>query len=146
MLPQLSKLLTYNNAHVLGRYSKDYPNNQLSPEQAMQELMKFFWLALKQKSEKQHFPDNEELIFTFGIHSEMKEIDDMWHTFLLFTKDYIAFCKEYLGEFFHHSPNVEDDKEALKENDFEKDFYRFIAFVFDHLGEDTLKIWFRELL
>lgn len=31
-------------------------------------------------------------------------IDQMWHTFLLFTKDYRAFCEEYLGKFINHEP------------------------------------------
>jgi hypothetical protein len=31
-------------------------------------------------------------------------IDRMWHSFLLFTKDYNAFCEQYLGRFIHHEP------------------------------------------
>jgi hypothetical protein len=31
-------------------------------------------------------------------------IDAMWHTFLLFTKDYRVFCIDYLGRFIEHEP------------------------------------------
>jgi len=31
-------------------------------------------------------------------------IDAMWHTFLLFTKDYRQFCDAYLGRFIEHEP------------------------------------------
>jgi hypothetical protein len=34
-----------------------------------------------------------------------EEVDDLWHTFLLFTRDYQDFCDEYLGRFIHHDPN-----------------------------------------
>jgi hypothetical protein len=31
-------------------------------------------------------------------------IDGVWHSFLLFTKDYRAFCEQYLGRFINHEP------------------------------------------
>ncbi len=98
MIPHLPTLLSYKNNDVLARYTVDYPNNQLTANEAFQELMKFFWLTIKHDAEKQRFPNEEQLYFICGIHSEMKEIDDMWHTFLLFTRDYSIFCKEYLGD------------------------------------------------
>ncbi len=33
-------------------------------------------------------------------------IDDLWHTFILFTKLYAHFCREVAGRFIHHEPNV----------------------------------------
>jgi hypothetical protein len=33
-------------------------------------------------------------------------VDNYWHTFLLFTKEYIDFCNEVAGFFIHHVPNV----------------------------------------
>jgi hypothetical protein len=33
-----------------------------------------------------------------------ESIDSMWHTFLLFTKDYRTFCIDYLGKFIEHEP------------------------------------------
>jgi len=33
-------------------------------------------------------------------------IDEMWHTFLLSTKDYDEFCQEYLGKKIHHNPDA----------------------------------------
>lgn len=52
MVPVLKHLLSYRNKNVLERYTKDYPNNRLTSEEAFQELMKFFWLSLKHKAEK----------------------------------------------------------------------------------------------
>ncbi|MBL8386331.1 MAG: hypothetical protein JNM90_24825 [Burkholderiales bacterium] len=30
--------------------------------------------------------------------------DDLWHEFILYTKNYEAFCREAFGRFLHHSP------------------------------------------
>jgi hypothetical protein len=34
-----------------------------------------------------------------------KRIDDIWHVFILFTKDYREFCKDILGSFVDHVPS-----------------------------------------
>lgn len=32
--------------------------------------------------------------------------DDLWHEFILYTKNYDAFCKQAFGRFMHHTPAV----------------------------------------
>jgi hypothetical protein len=32
-------------------------------------------------------------------------VDEVWHAFILFTKDYAAFCQDVFGRFIHHAPN-----------------------------------------
>lgn len=142
MVPVLAQLLNYQNKNVLERYAMDYPNNRFTAKEAFEELMKFIWLSLKHKSEKLCAPQNAQLDFVCGMHSEMGDIDDMWHTFLLFTKEYALFCKEYLGVFFHHSPTSNEEKMAMTQQDFARDCSKFLSFVYDHLGEETVRKWF----
>lgn len=33
-----------------------------------------------------------------------KEVDELWHLFIIFTKDYREFCQKYLGQFLDHVP------------------------------------------
>jgi hypothetical protein len=33
-------------------------------------------------------------------------IDEVWHTFILFTNEYRKFCETIIGEYIHHEPNV----------------------------------------
>jgi len=33
-------------------------------------------------------------------------VDEAWHTFILFTKDYFKFCNEVFGYYLHHSPSI----------------------------------------
>jgi len=35
-----------------------------------------------------------------------KEIDEVWHQFILFTKEYHNFCDKFLNGYMHHSPNI----------------------------------------
>jgi len=35
-----------------------------------------------------------------------REVDAVWHTFILFTKDYAKFCQEAFGFFLHHQPSI----------------------------------------
>jgi hypothetical protein len=38
------------------------------------------------------------------------QVDAMWHTFILFTKDYARFCQDIAGAFIHHCPEVESER------------------------------------
>lgn len=41
------------------------------------------------------------------------EIVDLgWHTFLLYTPEYMGFCRKHVGHFVHHVPN--DDPDQVK--------------------------------
>ena len=46
-------------------------------------------------------------------------VDDLWHEFILFTRDYKLFCDLAFGQFLHHTPavamgNVKSDNEGLR--------------------------------
>ncbi|EOD63691.1 glycine-rich domain-containing protein [Amycolatopsis vancoresmycina] len=41
-------------------------------------------------------------------YSPSPTVDIGWHTFILFTRDYAAFCERWAGHFIHHSP-IDDD-------------------------------------
>lgn len=135
MLPALETVLGYKNKAVLERYKKDFPTSVLSGEILFREMLKFMWLSLKARAERKNF--------LCVMHEEMLEIDNMWHTFLLFTRDYHTFCEEYLGEFFHHSPHVGQDKPPSDE-EYASELTEYLTYINDNLGEETLKVWFKE--
>lgn len=33
-----------------------------------------------------------------------RQVDEFWHTFLLFTRDYDTYCEQFLGQKLHHQP------------------------------------------
>lgn len=139
---ELTELLTYHHPHVLKRYQQDYPNNRLTAEEALQELLKFLWLSQKLQHDRQHAPDNPALHFHSTMHEEMQEIDDMWHTFILFTQDYSDFCQRFFGEYLHHAP-VTDDLPMLSEQEYQTSLENYLSYIYDHLGEETVVKWFQ---
>lgn len=143
-LTNLDKVLKYKNRYVIERYKKDYPDNQMPGKQAWQELLKYLWLTQKHAIDLAAAPKKKSLQFVVAMHYEMDEIDDMWHTFILFTKDYAAFCDKYFGHFIHHSPNTE--KNPPSKTAFKADFERYLSYIYDELGEETLITWFGALL
>lgn len=65
-------------------------------------------------------------------YSPSELVDVGWHTFILYTREYAAFCEKVAGCFLHHSPfdepgvsygsdNVSLTVEALKRNGFDVD-------------------------
>jgi hypothetical protein len=41
-----------------------------------------------------------------------QSVDVAWHHFILFTRDYAAYCDRYLGRFIHHQPEMQGDGDA----------------------------------
>lgn len=41
-----------------------------------------------------------------GLGMTSRVVDEVWHTFILFTRDYMAFCDEVFGTYLHHQPNT----------------------------------------
>jgi hypothetical protein len=144
MLSSISTITEYQCSAVINRYKKDYPNNTLQAEDALRELVKYFWISQKHQLDLKQFPDKEELKFICGMHPEMTEIDDMWHTFLLFTKEYMAFGKKYFDIYLHHVPKPENEEYSVEE--FKIEFERYLSYIYDHLGEETVRKWFSPLL
>jgi hypothetical protein len=140
----LKQLLNYKNKKVISRYRDEYHTSTTLAKSVFMELLKYFWLCRKHASDKFHFPKNDSLNFTCVIHNEMEDIDNMWHTFLLFTRDYHEFCNDYLnGIFFHHDPLPIKQRSVSKKN-YEKELNKYLSYIYENLGEETLVKWFKE--
>lgn len=142
MKSNINSVLTYTNPMLLKRYTKDYPNNTLSAGEALHELLNYLWLCHQYSIELNHCEQASSLPkFTCAMYEEMSDIDDMWHTFILHTKDYMDFCHNYFGHFIHHLPL---DEISLKDsNIYEEELYYYLHFIYDRLGETTVKKWFQ---
>ncbi len=139
-LPKLSELLGYRNKYVIERYCKEFDASEEQANDMFNEMLKFLWISVKNRLEQ---GQDKNLNAHIAIHHEMKKIDDMWHTFILFTKHYFEFSEKYFGYYIHHSPTTNDDPKPSEE-EFKTQFETFLSYVYDHLGEKTLKKWFSE--
>lgn len=135
-----AEVLNYRHPAVIRRFGKEFPELADKAEVIFSDLMKFFWAGRKHEELKKSSQD-EALDFIYIMDEEMKSIDQMWHIFLLYTKDYMSFCETYFGEYLHHLPDIVDRMETEK-SDFNANLERFLNFTFDHLGEEVIRRWY----
>ena len=59
------------------------------------------------------FADMKRFLFLAGTVFDplapTEKIDEAWHNFILFTRDYQRFCRDYFGRFIHHVPVGPDE-------------------------------------
>lgn len=65
-------------------------------------------LSITKQEALELFSDTKRYLYLCSIAREAlaptQKIDQGWHEFLMFTRDYAAFCKEMFGTFIHHTP------------------------------------------
>jgi hypothetical protein len=57
------------------------------------------------------------MLITLGHRSvamTSREVDEVWHTFILFTRDYTSFCNDVFGNYLHHQPSLPSDPLGLE--------------------------------
>ncbi|WP_139959328.1 glycine-rich domain-containing protein [Flavicella sediminum] len=97
------KIKDYDLSKIIERHKKDEKVDTKTAELRAIELKKWLVIAKVNATKKSY--------------KLTGNIDKIWHTFLMFTKDYNNFCKE-LGGFVHHSPmDTLLLKEAKNNND-----------------------------
>ncbi len=93
------RALAYHNEQVLGRYARKMNLSQAQAYEHWIELMRF--LAICAATPRPCTPSNK--------------LDQLWHEFILFTKDYAVFCQEILGVYVHHIPSNCPEVERYRE-------------------------------
>jgi hypothetical protein len=134
-MKRLSTILTYQNPRVINKLRE---NTGLSENESMDvfaETLKWLWLngySIKNGYNRLVMPDSMEII------------DQAWHTFILFTREYEAFCKKFLGLLIHHTPGptVYDVGVGFKTSS--NDLFSLVYLVHKELGRQTVMKWFYE--
>lgn len=141
MLCSLEKILTYKNPAVVKRFQKDFPEKAIRAEDLFGDLMRFFWGTKNQTLEQLSAPMDPRLDFIYIMDDEMREIDQMWHIFLLYTRDYMDFCQDHFGEYLHHQPDLVPifEKAGFK---FETNLEKFLDYNYELFGADVIRRWF----
>jgi hypothetical protein len=90
----INKAIDFPMDHILRRYALD---NELDWETA-----------------KEHEREVKRYLALCAINPQVSygmkgQIDELWHTFIMFTREYQKFCREVAGSFIHHVPNVPDE-------------------------------------
>jgi len=136
------KILAYKNDFVVNAFLRNYDLPKKEAEDIFQETVKWLYLCSIESSSNRGF--------NLGIFGGTIIIDEMWHTFILCTKDYFDFCFRYFDKYIHHQPLVSDPseqdlsiEEKKEKNDKTmKEFKKVMSYVYDHLGEQTTIKWY----
>ncbi|MEO1412155.1 MAG: hypothetical protein AAFW73_19870, partial [Bacteroidota bacterium] len=136
------EVLAYQNDEVVYRFYDNYDVPLEEARDIFEETKKFLYLS------GTYMGDHE--IFT---HEPLYIIDEMWHTFLLFTRDYHDFCHHYFGFYIHHYIMPRDAKRrAIREFEEEREkasakvrpiLTEYYTLIYEALGEETLVKWMR---
>ncbi|ACA88068.1 hypothetical protein [Shewanella woodyi] len=142
----LEAVLAYQNTDVTDRFIKLYGVKESEAVEIFEDVKRWLWMASEtQKSV------NKAVV----IDSALVVLDEMWHNFMLFTRDYGQFCKEYFGGYIHHSPMTADEI-AMAESELkglsvaerktalmEKKRWQY-EFIYDQLGEQVFMRWYKQ--
>lgn len=144
-LPDLNDLLEYQNPLVIKRFKQNHPNDAERSDILFSDMLRYLWLCEKHESDRKKNPSDPRLDFIPVMHEEMRAIDNMWHEFILITRDYQQFCLQYFGYFLHHEPNM-NEQLNYSEQEFFESLQLFLSYVYDELGQEVLMQWFGEHL
>lgn len=150
-LPSLESVLAYENADVVARFAEDNSLSLADSAEIFTETKRWLWLCAKRKLAVER---GEADFLRIPLFNEAFVIDSMWHTFLLYTEDYTAFCDTYFGFFLHHQPRslaerkawqarIASDPEGAK-RERAADLEKVYGYLYDELGPETLTKWCEE--
>jgi hypothetical protein len=137
----LGEALDYRNDEVIYRFIGQYDMPFEEAELLFNETKKWIWIAAVASRE-----DGLKLV----IDSYLRFIDEMWHNFILFTKEYDRYCQSKFGVFVHHNPTPRREKEAFKAQIMsdpslsavlERRRHQY-SYIYDKLGAETLELWY----
>jgi hypothetical protein len=114
------------------------------------ETKRWLWLAATSAYERERGLPAPDLL----INGSLFWLDEMWHTFILFTAPYQDFCEQHLGRYVHHRPTTQREKLERREqlmrepDDYVKaradELRRQCHYICEKLGEPTVVRWYRE--
>ncbi|BDX04868.1 hypothetical protein [Planctobacterium marinum] len=134
--PDLQEVLQYENQNVVDGLRKALDITQETAQELFKEGVKWLWYCCHPDTKNSRNIDNAMLI-----------IDEVWHTFILYTGDYFSFCHRYFGRYIHHAPTTA--AEAAKQRaESKKDRMlrkrKQYELIFDILGKETFIRWYHE--
>lgn len=108
MVKTLSKLLEYTNSAVVTHFCQQNPNYTLTEgQQLLHDLLCWFWLQNERKK-------RNKATYLFG---PLLILDELWHVFILHTRNYTDFCALYFAEYIHHDPEPIGFEHRLNEEE-----------------------------
>ena len=108
----IKNIMVYPMTEIVERCKKDHNYTDEDMLILEKELKRYLSLSLVK---------NKNDVGT-GMYS--KDVDNLWHAFILFTMEYSEFCNTYFGHFIHHKPETDMQRTPEKLQETRTDFRR----------------------
>src|ERR1700733_11757711 len=95
------QVLAYEVPDLVDRIQTEMNLPEDQPEALFRDMLRFLYICGTNQSKRHPFYP--------PVH-----IDEAWHAFLLFTREYEAFCRYHFGVFLHHSPVTPSNRSQHK--------------------------------
>ncbi len=138
----LARALKYRNRDVVEKFADRFGLPDAEAEAIFDDTKRWLWLC--------SLPSRPKLFIT----APLVVIDEMWHTFVLFSAAYTGYCESTFGRIIHHQPTSRRDRErALRRSARDPERYarqhrkqaeRQYRFIAEKLGDETLVRWYAE--
>ncbi|GGI76594.1 hypothetical protein GCM10007978_12800 [Shewanella hanedai] len=144
---KIEDVLAYQNKDVTDRFIKLYGVEEDVAVEIFEDVKRWLWMASEARVQ-----GNEQPIV---IDRALVVLDQMWHNFMLFTRDYGQFCKDFFGGYIHHSPmtaegvtSVENELDGYSLSErkaalMDKKRWQY-EFIYDQLGEQVFMRWYKQ--
>jgi hypothetical protein len=145
-LCSLEQALAYRDDQILYKFQERWDVSFEEASELFEETKKWLWLQVAARKQ----PGSPPMAMTVSLAM----VDEMLHTFILFTREYIQYCDKNYGVYLHHAPMTKKAKDAQMER-FKKDPEQMLAteaeflsnmysFAYEMLGEETVVKWYSE--
>ena len=126
MSSDLSIFLQYKNKAVIDYFCHHHPELTLQEAQILfNDLLAWMWFnAQRAKQGKKTYLFGPLLI-----------LDEMWHTFILHTRDYVDFSRRYFGGYFHHEIEPIGFEHVMEE----EELTDYLEDCFTYLGSEWIE-------
>ncbi|WP_253589336.1 hypothetical protein [Burkholderia multivorans] len=138
------KLIEYKNNSVVRKFRDKWSVSDQAASDIFEETKKFLFLADYAQKHCVNFEIDESVLI----------IDEMWHTFILFTKEYSSFCDTFFGRILHHTPfcrahliaKVRDlSSRGISLSEYKRArLQQQIDIIHETFGIDTVRKWYVE--
>lgn len=148
----LKEILSYEHPDVVDAFLARFPMPDSEAKEIFQEMLKMMWLmAIRKEEAAANVITSPDRI---NVFEQMRVLDEMWHTFILFSQDYHKFCETNFGYYLHHMPTTVSDRKrerlsaqadpiAYGER-YARDIEVQCRYICEKLGVETLVTWFQK--
>lgn len=142
----LDVVLGYRNDLVIHGFTKRFVIATDEAEKIFVEMLRWLWYT----ASTEPTADNPE---AHAIDDPLLIIDEMWHEFILVTRDYTQFCEDMFGRYIHHRPDSGSDgnQELKGPADVKRSLAALLARkrakyegVYDALGKAVFTTWYQD--